>query len=279
MRLDGKVAIVTGGGRGIGRGIALAFAHEGCDIALAARTEPQLAHVAAEVRATGRRAIIVVTDVTSSDAIQHLVAETVAQFGGIDILVSNAGGSAPGDVVSIPEAEWRRCIDLNLTSTYLGAKYSIPHLRARGGGNIINISSTRGTSGREQDAPYGAAKAAIIQLTQGMAIDFARDGIRVNCICPGAIATERHEQLYAVWDDPAAFDAFLATLTNAQQTRYRKIKGDPEATRSLFGRQSPMQRRGTVAEVGKTAAFLASDDASFITGAVIMVDGGRSAGR
>ncbi len=278
MQLDGKVAIITGGGRGIGRGIALAFARAGCDVVLAARTASQLERVASEVRTIGRRVSTVVTDVTSGEDIQRCVAEAVALHGGIDILVNNAGGSAPGDVVSVSEADWRRCIDLNLTSTFLGAKYTIPHLRVRGGGSIINISSTRGTSGRERDAPYGAAKAAIIQLTRGMALDFARDGIRVNCICPGAIATERHEQLSAVWDDPVAFETFLATLTDIQQARYRAIKGDPKAEESLFGRQAPMRRRGTVAEVGKTATFLASDDASFITGAVIMVDGGRSAG-
>jgi len=175
MRLAGKVAIVTGGGRGIGRGIALAFAREGADVVVVARTEAQVEAVATEVRALGQRAVPIVADVGERADLQQMIDITIAEFGGLDILVNNAGGSVAGDVVEVSEDEWQRCLNLNLGSTFLGSKYAIPHLRARGGGSIINMSSTRGVSARPKNAAYGTAKAAIIHLTKSMALDFAEE--------------------------------------------------------------------------------------------------------
>ena len=278
MKLAGKTAIVTGGGRGIGRGIALAFAREGANVAVAARTAEQVNAVAREIESLGRRTFPIVADVSNSADIQLIIKETVTHLGGIDILVNNAGGASLGDVVEITEENWNHCIDLNLGSTFMGSKYAIPEMRKRGGGSIINMSSTRGVSARPKNAAYGAAKAAIIHLTKSMAIDFAADDIRVNCICPGAIATERNRQLVEVIDDPAAFEEFLSDFDDERQRRYRQLRDDPAALHGLLGGNAPLNRRGTADEIGRTAVFLSSDDASYITGAIIMVDGGRSAG-
>ncbi len=246
--LTGKKALVTGASRGIGRGIALAYARAGADVALLARNADLLAEVAAEVEALGRRAVVASVDVLDADATRAATTEAIAALGGLDVLVNNAGGNS----FSIPVAQmrmsgWEKTMRLNLDSIVHITQESLPAL-GDGGGSIVNISSVAGLRGAPTMAHYGAAKAALISLTQSLAVETAWMGVRVNALVPGWIETDLTD--------------FLRASDDAERAALARV---------------PMQRWGRVEEIAEPAVFLASDAASFMTGQVLVVDGGLSA--
>ena len=252
MRLKDKVAIVTGSSKGIGEGIARVFSHEGAKVVVVCRTEDAGEKMAEELGASEERAIFIKTDVTSSKSIQNMIDTTIKTFGKLDILVNNAGYHLSKNVEETSEQEWEFIINTNLRSTFLCSKYAIPHLR-KTKGNIINISSMVGLVGQPNAGAYSATKGGQIAMTKGMALDFAKDGIRVNVICPGWIQTPLVEDWFSQQKDPEA------------------------AQKYIFG-QHPLGRIGTIEECGKAALYLASDDAAFTTGITLNIDGGVTLG-
>ena len=252
MRLKDKVAIVTGSSKGIGEGIARVFSIEGAKVVVVCRTEDAGEKMAEELGASEGRAIFLKTDVTSSKSIQNMIDTTIKTFGKLDILVNNAGYHLSKNVEETSEQEWEFIINTNLRSTFLCSKYAIPHLR-KTKGNIINISSMVGLVGQPNAGAYSATKGGQIAMTKGMAIDFAKDGIRINVICPGWIQTPLVEDWFSQQKDPEA------------------------AQKYIFG-QHPLGRIGTIEECGKAALYLASDDAAFTTGITLNIDGGVTLG-
>ena len=252
MRLEGKVAIVTGSSKGIGEGIARVFSAEGAKVVVVCRNETEGTRMARELGSAEGRAIFVKTDVRESASIRSLIDTTVETFGRLDIFVNNAGYHISKNVEETSEEEWEFIIETNLRSTFLCSKYAIPHLR-KTRGNIINISSMVGLVGQPNAGAYSATKGGQISMSKGMAIDFAPDGIRVNVICPGWIQT------------PLVEDWF------GQQK-------DPDAARAYIYGQHPLGRIGTIEECGKAALYLASEDAAFVTGITLNIDGGVTLG-
>ena len=247
--LTGKRALVTGASRGIGRAIAIACARAGADVAVLARNAELLEEAADEVRALGRRAIVAQADVLDAQSTRAAVATAIAELGGLDILVNNAGGNS----FSIPVAQmrvsgWEKTMRLNLDSILHITQEALPALAARKDGSIINVSSVAGLRGAPTMAHYGAAKAALLSLTQSLAIETAWMGIRVNALVPGWIDTD---------------------LTDF-------LRASEEAEKGTLSRV-PMQRWGTAEEIAEPAVFLASSAAAFMTGQVLVVDGGLSA--
>lgn len=252
MKLNDKVAVVTGSSKGIGEGIARVFVREGAKVAVTCRTEAAGKKITEELRAAHGTAIFIKTDVTKSQDIQNMFCKVVQEFGRLDILVNNAGYHLSKNAEETSEEEWEFIINTNLRSTFLCSKYAIPHLR-KTKGTIINISSMVGLVGQPNAAAYSATKGGQIAMTKNMAIDFAPDGIRVNVICPGWIQTPLVEDWFGQQQDPAAARKYIYS-------------------------QHPLGRIGTIEECGHVAAFLASEEASFITGSVITVDGGITLG-
>ena len=231
MKLSGKVAIVTGSSKGIGREIALLYAKEGAKVTVSARSRDQVEQVAEKIRELGGEALAVQADVTSEVDVARLVNTTFQTWGQIDILVNNAATILPRiDVVDIEPDQWRRVIDVNLTGSFLCAKAVLPHMIKRKTGKIINISSTAGRKGARSEGPYCASKAALINFSETLAAEAYDHGIDVNCICPGAVDTE-----------------MIRVLTQGN-------------------RQSGLMRPEEIAAV---ALFLASDESSSITGTAI----------
>ena len=253
MRLKDKVAIVTGSSKGIGEGIARVFSSEGAKVVVVCRTEEAGRKMVDELGASEGRAVFIKTDVSKSEDIQKMIAETVRTFGGLDILVNNAGYHISKNVEQTTEEEWDFIVSTNLRSTFLCSKYAIPHLR-KTKGNIINISSMVGKVGQPNAGAYSATKGGQIAMSKGMAIDFAPDGIRVNVICPGWIATPLVEDWFGQQKDPGA------------------------ARKYIYG-QHPLGRIGTIEECGKAALFLACErDSAFVTGIALDIDGGVTLG-
>jgi NAD(P)-dependent dehydrogenase (short-subunit alcohol dehydrogenase family) len=243
-RFEGKVALVTGAGGGIGLATARRFAEEGAQVVCADLDEATGRAAADEVGGT-----FVPVDVASEPAVEAMFAAAVDAYGGIDVSFHNAGISPPEDasVLETDLATWRRVQDVNLTSVYLCCRYAIPHLRARGGGAIVNTASFVGVMGSAtSQISYTASKGGVVALSRELGIEFAREGIRVNALCPGPVDTPLLRELFAK---------------------------DPErAARRLV--HIPMGRFALASEVAAAAAFLASDDASFITASTFLVDGG-----
>ncbi|MBL7076396.1 MAG: SDR family oxidoreductase [Kiritimatiellae bacterium] len=253
MKLEGKVAIVTGSSKGIGLGIARVFSQEGAKVVVVCRTEAAGRKVAEELGADEGRALFIQTDLTKAEAIRHMIDTTLDTFGQLDVVVNNAGYHISKNVEVTTEEEWDFIINTNLRSTFLCSKYAIPHLR-KTKGNIINISSMVGKVGQPNAGAYSATKGGQIAMSKGMAIDFAPDGIRVNVICPGWIET------------PLVEDWF------GQQE-------DPEAARKYIYGQHPLGRIGTIEECGKAALFLACEsDSAFVTGIALDIDGAVTLG-
>lgn len=277
-RLAGKVAIVTGGGNGIGRATALAMADAGARLAIVDLEAGAAMRVEQEIRAAGGECAAVAGDITAPGVAERTVAAALDAFGGVDVLVNNVGGGGgQADILSLTPESWNRCLEVTLTSVFAMSRAVLPHLFARGGGSIVNIGSTRGVSARPGAAGYATAKAGVIQLTRCIALDYAERGVRCNCICPGAIATERTLRLAAALDDPLAFEGLLRESPPEQATRYRRLRDDPAARAALLEGSAPIRHRGEPRDVALAAVYLASDEARFVTGAVLMVDGGRSA--
>jgi 3-oxoacyl-[acyl-carrier protein] reductase len=257
LGLKGRTALVTGGSRGIGKACALALADEGCNIAICARGKDDLDEAAEEIRARGVEVLSVQADVTKSEDIKRFVAQAAETFGRIDILVNNAGTGRLSDLMGLPEEEFRYNLDLMLFGLIDCSKEVIPHMRERGWGRIINISSVFGKQpGGLLD--YDAIKAAVIMTTKNFATYLAADSILVNAICPGPTRTP-------LWEGPGQLGAQLGSM----------IDMSIDEAIDWFAEQNiPMGRYGNPEEMAYAVTFLASDKASFITGQSINVDGG-----
>jgi NAD(P)-dependent dehydrogenase (short-subunit alcohol dehydrogenase family) len=258
MLLADKVAVITGGGRGIGRAIALKFASEGAAVAVAARTTPEIEGVAKEIRDAGGRAAAFPTDVSKEEQCGHLISVAAAQFGQVDILVNNAGDYGPvKPVEEISPAEWDRVIAVHLRGAYLLTRLVLPGMYARGAGVILNISSLSAKSAFAWGSPYAAAKAGMLGLTRVVAAEAARKGVRVNAICPGPVTETKMSK----------------DLGHALAKRL----GVPEEEQLKGFLNTILQGRGQTAhEVADAALFLCSSQASAITGQALNVDGGAA---
>jgi NAD(P)-dependent dehydrogenase (short-subunit alcohol dehydrogenase family) len=245
--LAGKVAIVTGGSRGIGRSIAIAMAEAGADVCVAARKPESLQETVAAINATGKKGIGVPTNVRDSDALQNLVAETKRQLGRIDILVNNAATNPQfGGIAQLEERAWDAIMNTNVKAAWLLSKMVREVIKEQGqGGSIVNVSSTGGLRASGGLGGYSVSKAAIIMLTQVCAKEWGVDGIRVNCIAPGLIKTEFSR---ALWDNEAILNNSLS--------------------------QSPLRRIGDPDEMAGACVYFASPASSFTTGQTLVLDGG-----
>jgi NAD(P)-dependent dehydrogenase (short-subunit alcohol dehydrogenase family) len=252
MKLKDRIAVITGAGAGIGRATALEFARVGARVVVADLNLDGARETAAMIERDGGCALAVGTDVSQPESVEHLAGEALAAFSRIDTLLNNAAIQVNKTVEDTTFEEWNREIAVNLGGVFLCSKYFLPHLR-RTRGSIINMSSVNGFFVEPFCAGYCATKAGIIGLTKAMAIDHGKDGIRVNCICPGYI------------------DAGLAE-------GYFQAQPDPAAARAAAGKLHALGRIGRPEEVARAAVFLASDDASFMTGSVVVVDGGFGSG-
>jgi NAD(P)-dependent dehydrogenase (short-subunit alcohol dehydrogenase family) len=239
---------VTGGGSGIGRAIAELFAKEGAKVVVADYVADAGREVVQAIQKAGGDAIFVAADVSNSTQVENLVKAAVDKYGGIDILVNNAGVLAFGTALETDEKTWNRVLGINLTGTFLCSKMALPHMIKRGGGSIINLSSSTGAhDAKGNTVAYVSSKGGVTLLTKSMAIDHARANVRVNAIAPGPTDTPMLRSVLS----PKQVEEFAATF--------------------------PMGRMGRPEELANAALFLASDDASFVTGAILAVDGGQTA--
>ena len=252
MKLKDRVVVVTGAASGIGRASALEFAREGARVVAADINVTGTNETVQQIVALGGRGMAVPTDVSDPASVQHLVQTTLNSYSDVNVLFSNAAIQVNKTVEETTVEEWNREMAINVGGMFLCAKYCLPHLR-RTKGCIVNMASVNGFFVEPMCAGYCATKGAIIALTKAMAIDHGKDGIRVNCICPGYI------------------DAGLAW-------GYFEAQPNPAAARAAAGKLHALWRIGKSEEVGRVAVFLASDDASFMTGSVVVVDGGFGSG-
>jgi len=251
-RLSGKVALITGGGTGIGRACALLFAREGARVAVTGQRPEPLATVAREIQAAGGQAYSVSCDVSKAEQVKKAIDAVVAHFGVLHVLVNNAGVLHVGSVEETSEEEWDRVIDVDLKGTFLVSRAALPALRKAGGGSIVNIGSVLGLVGMKKRAAYTAAKGGVTLLTKAMALDHAQEKIRVNCICPAIVETELVQRILA-------------------------RAPDVPAARRMREEQLPVGRLGQPEDVAALALFLASEESSWLTGAAIPLDGGLTA--
>ena len=245
MRLSRKIAIITGGGSGIGRGIALAVAREGAKVVIAGRTRERLDHLAQEI---GSNCLPVQTDTGNPQEINRLVEKAVQHFGGLNVLVNNAALLLPGTAESHTEDEWEQMFNVNVRGIWQLCRAAMPHLRAAGGGSIVNIASVLSMVAARNRVGYSATKGAVLAMTRAMALDHAPEKIRVNCICPGIVDTE-----------------MVARFSLDENARRQRIA------------MHPLGRFGQPEDIAQAAVFLASDESSWITGAAFPIDGGYTA--
>jgi len=250
MRLENKIAIITGAGAGIGEATALRFAEEGAKLVLADIGEAILNHAAKKVAAAGGECIAVVGDISKEEDARRISQKAVERFGGIDVLVNNAADFTTFSVEDAEVAHWQKVLNVNVIGTALVAKFAIPHMKKRGKGSIVNLSSMSGIIAQPNFATYNSSKGAILTMTRCMALDLAPFNIRVNSICPGCV------------------------LTSATEREWIRMGLTKE---EWMGKMAPMHmlnRVGDAREVANAILFLASDEASFITAAHLLVDGG-----
>lgn len=249
FKLDGKIAWITGGTKGLGLAMAHALAGAGADIVINSRTPDQAEAVAKEIAAKhGRRALGLQADVTQADQVKALVDRVTQEFGGVDILINNAGINVRRPTVELPLSEWQRVVDINLTGPFICSQAVAPPMIKKGWGRIIYISSILGHVGLAGRPPYTATKGGLILLAKTQALEFATTGVTVNAICPGPFATEMNKPLL---DDPEKYKAFVAKI--------------------------PLGRWGHMHELDGAVIFLASEASSFVTGTTLTVDGGWTA--
>jgi NAD(P)-dependent dehydrogenase (short-subunit alcohol dehydrogenase family) len=249
-RLDGKIAIVTGGGTGLGRAIAIRFSAEGASVVVSGRREAPLREVAGRISSEGGRALAVPADVTENADVTRLVRTTTDAFGRLDVLVNNAGTiTSRTNALDATDEDWDRMLEVNLTGVFRASKHALPELiRARG--NIVNIASVNGLRGAPARVAYGAAKGGVVILTKSMALDHAAQGVRVNAICPAFVETDLNRNFVAELKRAGRWDALVA--------KHPLGIGQPD-------------------DVAAAAVFLASDEARWITGVALPVDGGMTA--
>jgi len=248
-RLDGKRAIVTGAGSGIGRAIAIRLASEGARVALADLDTEAAESVAAEIDG---ETLIQRSDVTDAASVEALISGVVSEWGGLDVMVNNAGVGAAATVVDTSEEDYDRMMDVCVRGTFLGMKHAIPAIRESGGGSVVNMSSVAALVGIADRALYCAAKGAILAMTRGAAVDHVGEGVRVNCIAPGTVETPWIDRITSGYDDPE------------------------EARKNMQARQ-PHGRFVQPEEIAAMAAYLASDESASVIGACMIVDGGVTA--
>lgn len=252
-RVAGKVALVTGAGTGIGRAVSVRLAEEGAEVVVTSRTPAHVEETSRLAAAAGGRELLgLQLDVGDSNAVDHVVAQVVERFGRIDVLSNNAGIELVHgpSVLETTDEEWERVFRVNMTGTFYACRAAAPHMPD--GASIVNMASINSFVAWENDAPYTATKGAVLQFTRALALDLAPRQIRVNAVCPGVI-------------DTPLTDAFLARAD------------DPEALRADYAATSPLNRMGTAREVANCVLFLASDEASFVTGSALVVDGATTA--
>ena len=248
LRLDGRVAVVTGASRGLGRAMALALAEAGADVALAGRSKPDLEETAHRVERLGRRALVVTTDVRILAEVEELMGRAVTGLGRLDILVNNSGVAHVGPFAEGPPEEWTRMLETNLTGVLNGCRAAAPHFLAAKRGKVINVASMLAAVGLPHYAAYSATKGGIVAFTRTLAVEWARHNIQVNAIAPGWFVTDMNAHAFA-----------------------------DEKLRERFLRDIPMRRTGREEEIGPLAVYLASPASDFMTGQTIYLDGGHSA--
>lgn len=247
--LEGKVALVTGASRGLGKTMALALAEAGADVVVVSRSPADLELTAAEIRGRGRRALVVKTDVTRAGEVEGLAARALEEFGHIDILINNSGISGEKEFLKLSEGEWDEVLDINLKGVFLCTQVVGRHMVERRRGKVINMASAAALVGVSHLAAYCASKGGVLQLTRALALEWAKYNIQVNAICPGYIATPLNE-------------AFAAT----------------EAGQQFIRRAVPMRRMGRPDDLAGIAIYLASEASNYVTGAAFVLDGGQTAG-
>jgi NAD(P)-dependent dehydrogenase (short-subunit alcohol dehydrogenase family) len=248
LRLDGRVAIVTGASRGLGRAMAVALAEAGADVAVAARARPDLEETARLVTAAGRRAIVVETDVTAYPQVEALVRRSIAELGGLHVVVNNSGIARVAPVAQMSPEDFRATLEVNLVGVFNGCRAAAAHLLAQKAGKIINISSVLGQVGLAGYSAYAASKSGVMGFTRALAAEWARHGIQVNALAPGWFVTEMNADAFA-----------------------------DEGTRDRLLRDVPLRRTGRLDEIGPLVVYLASAASDFMTGQTLFLDGGQSA--
>lgn len=251
MRLKDKVAIVTGAGSGIGRSIASEFGRQGAAVVIAEVSPAAGRETERELRESGATAMFVPVDLARTDEVRSLVGTVVANFSRLDILVNNAGVNFVKPTLEVTEAEWEHVLSVDLRGTFFASQQALRVMVSQRSGSIVNIGSVHSVATLTGAAPYAAAKAAVVQLTRALAIEFAESGIRVNCVSPGAIATQ-------IWKD--------AEASSPDRTAFH---------RHWLG-HIPSRRVGQPEEIARLVAFLASEEASYVTGANLIADGGMT---
>lgn len=249
MKLKEKIAVITGAGSGIGEAIAIRFAKEGATVVLVGKTKSNLERTYDKLAPYSSQSMIYEVDVTDEAGMKQLFKDVYDRFGRIDIVVNNAGIGLAATVTETSSEDWDKLMNVNVKGVFFGCKYSIPYMQKQGGGVIINMASVAGVVGLYNRAAYCTSKAAIIGLTKSIAIDYAEDNIRVVAISPGTIETPYVDKI---------------------------LQNDPnkEATRKAMEARQPIGRMGTPEEIANATAFIASDEASFVTGSNFIIDGG-----
>jgi 2-deoxy-D-gluconate 3-dehydrogenase len=248
LRLGGKVAVVTGASRGLGRAMALALAEAGADVAVAARSVPDLEETARQIEKLGRRALVVATDVADYAQVEALMDRAAEALGRLDIVVNNSGIAKVKPVAEMPPDDFRRTIEVNLIGVFNGCRAAAPRLIAQRSGKVINLASMLGAAGLAGYAAYGASKGGVIALTRCLAVEWARHNVQVNAIAPGWFVTDMNAEAF----------------------------GDPRVRERLL-RDVPARRTGRLEEIGPLLVYLASPASDYMTGQTVFLDGGHSA--
>ena len=246
--LTGKVAVITGGTKGLGYGIAVTYANYGANVVVAARTKADCERVSEELKTLGVKSLGIPTDVTDSSQLKNLMDETVKEFGKIDILVASAGEGATGPALELPESEWDRVMAIDLKGVWLADREAARYMTKQGFGKIINLASSAGTKGSMNMSPYCAAKAGVINLTKELALEWGRYGVTVNCLCPAYVYTNISAEKLK---DPRIYDKIV--------------------------KRTILRRIGKIEEISAAALYLASDYSGYMTGAQMLIDGGGGA--